>query len=237
VLGTCFSCHNGTTARGKGTNHIPSANTCETCHVTTAWTPARFDHVGVTPGTCSSCHNGVRASGKSTTHLPTTAECDSCHTTLAWRPARFSHAGITSGCGGCHNGTTATGKDPGHMTTARECNVCHSTTAWTPLTHRHSTANYPGDHRVALTCLSCHTSNADTIPWRTPAYANSCAGCHSGNYRSGPHTKYDTPKTLYTVSELRNCSGACHVYTNSTLTTISRRRNGPQHTVSKNSFD
>jgi hypothetical protein len=86
--------------------------------------------------------------------------------------------------------------------------------------------------------VSCHTTSADAIPWRTPAYANSCAGCHTGNYKAGPHTKYNSPtKTLYTVGELRNCSGACHVYTNSTLTTIATRRNGPQHTVSKTSFN
>ncbi len=49
------------------------------------------------------------------------------------------------------------------------------------------------------------------------------------DYESGPHTKYGNVK--YTVSELRNCSGACHIYTDSTLTTISRSRPGPQHRV------
>ena len=152
-------------------------------------------------------------------------------------PAIFNHTGVTGGCAACHNGTNATGKDAGHMTTARECNTCHSTTAWTPLTFRHTSSNYPGDHRAALTCTQCHTTNADTIPWPTPAYANSCAGCHSRNYESDPHRKTVTPSTRYTVSDLRNCSGACHIYTDATLTTISTRRNGPQHRVTSASFN
>jgi hypothetical protein len=41
----------------------------------------------------------------------------------------------------------------------------------------------------------------------------------------------------YTVSELRNCSGACHVYTDANMTTIYRTRNGPQHRASSRSFN
>jgi hypothetical protein len=191
----------------------------------------------VAAGSCAGCHDGVRSTGKPGDHIPTTASCDSCHSTVAWTPARFSHTGVTGGCSGCHNGVGATGKDTGHMSTVRECNECHSTTAWTPLTFRHLSPNYPGDHRVRLTCTSCHTSNADTVPWRTPAYANSCAGCHASSYRTGPHTKVDSPRTQYTVSELRNCSGACHTYRDATLTTISRNRPGPEHRVTNAGFD
>jgi hypothetical protein len=41
----------------------------------------------------------------------------------------------------------------------------------------------------------------------------------------------------YTVSELKNCSGACHVYTDATLKTISKTRNGPQHRVTQSKFN
>jgi hypothetical protein len=90
---------------------------------------------------------------------------------------------------------------------------------------------------VALTCTSCHTSNTDQVVWRAAGYANSCAGCHANNYRSDPHTKISSPQTKYTVSELRNCSGACHTYSDATLTTISRNRPGPQHRVTNASFN
>jgi hypothetical protein len=239
---TCYSCHSGSVAistgyvTGKNATHIATNNACENCHTTNAWKPATFDHAGVVAGTCSTCHNGVQAIGKPTAHIVTTAECDTCHTTLAWKPIHFNHAGVTSGCAACHDGTAATGKPAGHFVTTRECIECHNTVAWTPAAHTHMSVNYPGNHRTALNCTNsaCHGSNSEAVTWRTPAYANSCAGCHAGNYRSDPHTKYGS--TRYTVSELRNCSGACHVYTDATLTTIRTRRNGPQHRVTSSDF-
>jgi hypothetical protein len=141
---------------------------------------------------------------------------------------------VTGGCANCHDGTRATGKDAGHMTTARDCVSCHSTTAWMPLTFRHTSPEYPGDHGVALTCLSCHTANTDQATWRSAAYRPACAGCHERNFKPDPHTKYGNVK--YTVAELRNCSGACHVYTDATLTTIRTRRNGPEHRVTDREF-
>ena len=144
--------------------------------------------------------------------------------------------GVTTGCNGCHNGSSATGKNVGHMSTQRECIDCHSTTAWTPLTFRHTSPEYPGDHRRALTCTACHTTNTDQATWTSPAYRPNCAGCHAGDFESGPHTKINNTNTRYTVSELRNCSGACHVYTDATLTTISRSRPGPEHRVNGSDF-
>jgi len=122
--------------------------------------------------------------------------------------------------------------------TGRECNICHTTTAWTPLSFRHTSAEYPGDHRGAPACIACHTTNTDQATWPYAVHRPACAGCHQNSYRPGPHTKYESPtKVLYTVAELKNCSGACHVYTNSSLTTIKTRRNGPQHRVTNAGFD
>lgn len=197
----------------------------------------RVDHNHVT-GTCNSCHDGVQAPGKPTGHIPTSAQCGDCHSTLAWLPAAFDHAGVTTGCGNCHNGTSASGPSTGHMTfpaNGFDCSHCHTTTAWSPNTFRHVIGGgYPGDHGVALTCARCHVSNTDAAFWRSPAYKPDCAGCHSNRWKSDPHTKYGSVK--YTVSELRNCSGACHVYTDSTLTTIQNRRAGPEHRISAREF-
>jgi hypothetical protein len=181
----------------------------------------------------------VKATGKPTSHIPTTQECNACHSTLAWIPAAFSHTGITGNCASCHNGTTATGTSTGHMTfpvNNFDCSHCHTTAAWTPNTFKHIVSGgYPGDHRVALTCLSCHTANTDAATWRTPAYKPDCAGCHTNRYKPDPHTKYGNVK--YTVSELRNCSGACHIYTDSTLTAIKNSRPGPQHRLTASQFN
>jgi len=250
-LSTCSACHDGTKATGKSTSHIQTALECGSCHKSTAvWTVVVFDHTGVKAGTCASCHDGVHATGKTTTHLPTTQSCDACHGTSAWKPAIFTHTGITTGCASCHNGTTTYGgtvigfKSASHWGTARECSYCHAYPNWQPLTFvttkggkgSHQSANYPGDHTgVNPACLTCHTGHSDAVPYRNATYAGSCAGCHSGNYSSSPHTKYGTTK--YTVSDLRNCSGACHIYTDATLTTIKTTRNGPQHKVTARSFN
>jgi len=141
---------------------------------------------------------------------------------------------VTGNCASCHNGVTATGKGSGHFLTTRECNVCHEITYWSPDIFRHLSAGYPGDHRRALTCTDCHGGNSEAVTWSAPAYQPDCAGCHASNYRSDPHTKYGNVK--YTVSELRDCSGSCHIYTDATLTQIRTRRSS-QHRVSDGSFN
>ncbi len=57
----------------------------------------------------------------------------------------------------------------------------------------------------------------------------------ASKFKPDPHTKYGNVK--YTVSELRNCSGACHVYTDSTLTKILKSRAGPEHRITDTDFD
>ena len=87
----------------------------------------------------------------------------------------------------------------------------------------------------ALVLTLAFESPVDVQVRPAPQYQPDCAGCHASNFRSGPHDK-TLQGTKYTVSELRNCSGACHVYTNATLTTISRTRNGPEHRVTSSEF-
>ena len=85
--------------------------------------------------------------------------------------------------------------------------------------------------------VSCHTTNAETVVWAFVAYKPDCAGCHANDYRSDPHVKYQSPTTVrYTVGELRNCAGACHIYTDSTMTTIKTTRTGHHHSGDR-SFD
>jgi hypothetical protein len=133
VTGNCFSCHNGVLATGKAASHIASNNTCQNCHTTMAWLPARFDHQGVT-AMCSSCHNGVVASGKPTRHVQTTQDCAACHGTISWTVATFSHVGVSATCRSCHNGVLAASKPVTHVITTLDCGSCHSTLNWTVTT-------------------------------------------------------------------------------------------------------
>ncbi len=235
VIGTCVSCHNGQIATGKPPTHVATRAGCESCHTTNAWTPARFDHAAVAPHTCATCHNGVQATGKPRTHIPTTQACDVCHGTLAWKPAKVDHSTFTAGCASCHNNLAATGVPTSHMGTRIECGTCHSYPDWGVLHFRHASAAFPGNHRVALSCTRCHSSNTDQIPWRSPANAGSCAGCHAADFKPAAHPK--TAKgQYYTANELANCSGACHVYSDSTQSVITRSLPGPYHRVSDAAF-
>jgi hypothetical protein len=85
---------------------------------------------------------------------------------------------------------------------------------------------YP-DHGPSLECSSCHTTNAQTMAWKFPAFQPNCAACHVSNYRPMAHPKFQRPMTVYyTAAELRDCTGSCHIYADSTQRTIVTRRFG-----------
>jgi hypothetical protein len=130
VTGNCAGCHNGVLAQPKGPKHIASNATCENCHTTFAWLPARFEHEGVT-ASCTSCHGGVLARGLPARHIPTgTEDCGACHGTIGWTPATFSHRSVAQGCRTCHNGLQAIGRQPQHAATTLDCGACHATSTW-----------------------------------------------------------------------------------------------------------
>jgi len=67
-----------------------------------------------------------------------------------------------------------------------------------------------------------------------PAYAGTCAACHAADFKPAAH-----PRVLkgpsYTVGELANCSGACHLY-GGTTSAPTRSLPGPYHRVSDGAF-
>ena len=73
------------------------------------------------------------------------------------------------------------------------------------------------------------------VTWSSPAYQPDCAGCHARDFKPGPHKKVDSPRILYTVSELRDCTGACHRYRDSSFQEIEKRRSG-EHRVNGGDF-
>jgi len=235
VRGNCNSCHNGVLARGKGRGHVSSDGRCETCHTSNAWTPARFDHGAVVAHSCRSCHNGLQASGPPIIHVPTSAQCDTCHGTLGWKPAILDHTTLTASCVTCHNNIVTFGVTPTHIATRLNCATCHNYPDWAVLHFVHAAAAYPGTHRAALTCSACHTSNSEQIPWPSLANAGTCGGCHAAPFRPTSH-----PKTAaglkYTLSELRDCTAACHVYSDATLGTVVKAVPANHHRVGDSAF-
>jgi len=156
----CYSCHAGRDAHNGtlGTN-------CASCHATSGWKPASFDHnksafplTGKHTGVaCASCH-------KNNVFKGTPKDCYSCH---AGRDA--------------HNGTLGT-----------NCAACHATSGWKPATFNHNQSAFPltGAHASAA-CARCHVNN---VFKGTPtncfachagkdahngAFGTSCGSCHS----------------------------------------------------------
>ncbi|WP_280704335.1 hypothetical protein [Bradyrhizobium sp. BR13661] len=221
----CASCHNGTVAGGKPPKHVPSSAACESCHKsTTTFAGARFNHLAVT-ATCASCHNGTIAVGKPPKHVLTTAACDSCHkSTVSFGGARMDHSNVTVPCANCHNGTNAQGRGQKHFVTTQPCDSCHRTSSWTSVTYRHASATYP-NHGATIACGSCHTSNAQVVPWKLASYKPDCAACHAAEFRPQQHIKAAKPVPVYyTAAELKDCAGACHLYADKSLTAILTRR-------------
>jgi hypothetical protein len=240
VTGTCFSCHNNTKVAGKSNTHITTSNTCDLCHTTVNWTASIVDHTQVI-GTCFSCHNGTKATGKislSGKHFNTSNTCDACHATrdtktksaTAWPVAKtaFDHSQAIGTCISCHTTgavPVAEVKSATHFVTTQACDVCHTTTNWTtllPYSHISPTYVMHSASSGVTTCLSCHKQNSEKITFLSPSLVPDCAACHSNKYKPDPHTKYGNVK--YTFTELRDCTGACHVYNDQTLSTIKTNR-------------
>ena len=89
--GQCKTCHDGLRAAGMPARHLMVTSSCDSCHRTSAWTPAQFSHNGISPNTCLVCHNGMSASAKPSGHFLSTRSCDSCHKTETWKPVNYSH--------------------------------------------------------------------------------------------------------------------------------------------------
>jgi hypothetical protein len=124
--GTCDSCHNGSTALGKSTTHIPlTAPTakCDSCHKsqTSFATALTMNHTVVTTMACKTCHNGSYlsegpqgAQAKPGNHIPENQllsgglmDCNACHTsTTAFSTFKMNHNSSRGNglgwCVGCH---------------------------------------------------------------------------------------------------------------------------------------
>ncbi|WP_150102966.1 cytochrome c3 family protein [Sideroxydans lithotrophicus] len=203
----CGSCHNGATATGKKTTHVPTTGDCITCHTNaTTGCPncvsfygVQYDHTNAAAGVaayttfpvgapasplCSSCHNGTTALGMNAGHIPVNgADCITCHT-----PAN-------TGCGTTGLCSTFLGATFSHAAVAAgSCGACHQ-------------SQYPGVVSInpaihipqssGNACDKCHTNAITGLPGTaTPTFLNVvfhqnalgnppaglCSTCHSGAY-------------------------------------------------------
>ena len=163
---TCTSCHNGTRATGKKSNHIPTTANCGTCHKYPSWLPSKF-HANVSVATgCASCHAttayALTAKPNTATHSGATV-CETCHkSTSNWLNVQYTHAAAnsvgTGTCDTCHNGSTsAVSKSAVHIPVpagVARCDSCHKSQVSfrTAVTMNHTVVS-------TATCKSCHSGS------------------------------------------------------------------------------
>ncbi len=201
-----------------------AAANCSTCHTTTTFTTATWDH-----GTTGFTLTGMHIS-------PSPAPCVACH-------IGNNYTLNSTACYGCHTtdwNSTATlgGSVPNHITAAfpTDCSICHSTSNWTSSTFNHSTTTFPltGAHQTVAcalchvngnyngtlptACYSCHTTdyqNTATLGGSVPnhvslSYPTTCASCHTTTSWLGAVFDHSTTGFALTGAHVTVACNLCH---------------------------
>jgi hypothetical protein len=151
----CDSCHSALFNQSTNPNHVSAgfSRDCSTCHSTSAWTPAQFDH-SRTSFPLTGAH--------------TSQTCSGCH-------GSGQYAALPTACVSCHSNDFNRATDPNHVSAGfpQDCSICHGTSTWTSSTFNHGNTRFPltGAH-VNQTCSACHSNGQyATLP-------TTCESCH-----------------------------------------------------------
>ena len=142
---------------------------CATCHTTTSWTTAIFNHT-TTGFLLTNGHAGVA--------------CALCHINNNYA---LTIAPTSCGNSQCHLTTWQATTTPVHLTSgtafaAANCATCHTTAGWTAASFDHSVTRFAltGTHMSPspTPCASCHVNNNYTLS------SADCYGCHAAAFTS-----------------------------------------------------
>ena len=222
---TCVSCHLKDFQGATNPNHVQGgfSQTCETCHNTSAWQPATFDHSksgfpltgahAVPPRQCADCHvnnnytitntacischqNDYNTATSPVPHAGFPTTCQQCHDTVLWTNGKFDHS---------TTGFTLTGM---HTVPPRQCADCHVNN------------NY---NLTSTACVSCHlkdyqgTTNPNHV---TANFPQTCDSCHSTSTWLNATFNHNSTGFILTGAHTvppRQCTD-CHVNNNYNLT-------------------
>jgi hypothetical protein len=157
----CITCHqsdyNGTNSPPHATVGFPT--TCNTCHSTTSWANATFNH------------NTQTTFPLLGPHAASTVTCAMCH-------VNNNYTTLPTACSGCHmtdynNTTNPNHKTAGFPTTCDTCHTTWQTTNWAGATFNHTWFNM-NHHGANGVCATCHTNPSDYSVFQ-------CTGCHGNN--------------------------------------------------------
>jgi hypothetical protein len=159
----CVSCHQNDFNTTGNPPHAAAGfpTTCQTCHTTTTWANATFNHT---------------TTGFALTGAHTSLPCARCH-------VNNNYNLTTNACVSCHlkdfQGTT----DPNHVQAGfpQTCDQCHSTTSWGNGTFDHSTTGFTltGAH-TSLQCAQCHVNGN----YKLTSANTTCVSCHQTDYNN-----------------------------------------------------
>jgi hypothetical protein len=147
----CYNCHQkeyqGTTNPAHAAAGFPQD--CSTCHTTTNWLGATFDH---------------SKTGFALTGTHTTTACSACH-------VGGNYNLNSAACYNCHQKEYQSTTNPNHSAAGfpTTCDTCHSTTNWLGATFNHTWFKLP--HSNAL-CSDCHTNSSNYTVFV-------CTNCHT----------------------------------------------------------
>ncbi len=153
----CYACHQANYTGATNPEHAAAGypTACATCHSTTGWSPAQFNH-NTTTFPLTGAH--------------TAQACAACHAT--------TFNGTPTDCYACHQNDYTRAANPEHAAAGypTACVTCHSTTAWSPAQFNHSTTSFPltGAHTTQA-CAACHATTFNGTP-------TDCYACHQSAY-------------------------------------------------------
>jgi len=192
VLGSCYSCHNGTLVPGKTAAHpIETTNECDACHLnTSSFVPVPsvdVDHGEIINGDIDCTRAGCHGETKSASHIATTNDCGACHKAenfVMVAATDVDHNEVLGSCFSCHNGISVPGKTAAHPINMTDtCDACHQPgpAAWTPV------AAQSVDHIEIInvdSCIACHNGAvaSGTAGIHTDANfqtSDNCGACHT----------------------------------------------------------
>jgi hypothetical protein len=174
----CVSCHLKDFQSANNPNHVAGgfAQTCDTCHNTSTWIPATFDH----------SRSGFPLTGA---HTVPPRQCTDCH-------VNNNYSITSTACISCHQNDYNTALSPvPHSGFPTTCQQCHDTVAWTHGKFDHSTTGFPltGMHTVPpRQCTDCHVNNNYNLT------STACVTCHLKDFQgttSPNHVTSNFPQT------------------------------------------
>src|ERR1700687_5113494 len=158
----CATCHlkdyQGTTNPSHVTSNFPQ--TCGSCHNTTSWLNASFNHNST----------GFPLTGS---HTVPPRQCTDCH-------INNNYTLNSTLCYSCHQKDYSTATTPvPHTGFPTTCENCHDTVLWTDGKFNHSATGFPltGSHTVPpRLCADCHVGNNYSLN------STLCYTCHQKDY-------------------------------------------------------